>query len=498
MRLPTQIGQIHILVWKNHTYYAIFIYYFIPPHQIRKNITNTRMIVSFSVSNFRSFSSEQTLSLVASNRLSASHHDHACSIPNAKEKVLKTAVLYGANGAGKSNLFKALRYLETIALKPRKKNSGMEREKFRFGAEVDKLSVFDLQFIAGNKMYRYGVKVDDHRIVEEWLCEVVSSKQNILYERITDEHGNVRVESCKPFTKGKLGALITVGGPQNQSFLATIQATLESSDYASELTEVINWFDDNLTFIGPDASFGSLGHLLASDSAFLKFAGDFLRSASTGVSQLQPKKTEISEEELRNLLPNKFVSKLLEDITEDKDGIAVINLEQGKEFLIERSEENHFYRISIQAGHEHKVGKVIPLDLSEESDGTRRLLNLLPALHFMQTSNAVFFVDEIDRSMHPILARQFLEFFLKSCQGGRHQIIITTHESNLLDLDLLRRDEIWFAEKDQNGASHLYSLADFSVRTDQDIRKRYLQGRYGAIPFLGDLNALLEKDNLTQ
>ena len=201
---------------------------------------------------------------------------------------------------------------------------------------------------------------------------------------------------------------------------------------------------------------------------------------------------------MRNLLPNKFISKLLEDIAEDKDGIAVIRLEQGNEFLIERSEENHFYRISIQAAHEPQPGKVIPLDLSEESDGTRRLLNLLPALHYLQTGNAVFFIDEIDRSMHPILARQFLEFFLKSCQGGRHQIIITTHESNLLDLDLLRRDEIWFAEKDQAGSSHLYSLADFTVRTDQDIRKRYLQGRYGAIPFLGDLNALLENEDLPQ
>jgi len=457
------------------------------------------MIVSFSVSNFRSFSSEQTISLVSSNRLGSSHEDHVCSIPGAKEKVLKTAVLYGANGAGKSNFFKALRYLKTIALKPRKKSSGMEREKFRFGVETDEPSVFDLQFIADSKLFRYGVKVDDHKIIEEWLYEIVGSKQKILYERIIDEQGNVLVEPGKTkFKKGKLGALFTVGGLQNQSFLATIQATLDSADYEGELTNVINWFDDNLTFIGPDSSFSSLGHLLASDSNFLTFAGDFLRSASTGVTHLQTQKNEISEEELRNLLPKKFLSKLLEDIVEDKDGVAVISLEQGNELLIERSEENHFYRLSIQAAHEHQSGKVIQLDLSEESDGTRRLLNLLPALHFLQTGNAVFFIDEIDRSMHPILARQFLEFFLKSCQGGRHQIIITTHESNLLDLELLRRDEIWFAEKDQAGASHLYSLADFNVRTDQDIRKRYLQGRYGAIPFLGDLNALLEKEKLPQ
>ncbi len=474
-------------------------YFLIYRHKFCEKVTNKHMIVSFSISNFRSFSSEQTLSLVASNRLSGNHEDHACSIPGAKEKVLKTAVLYGANGSGKSNLFKALRYLQTIALKPRKKNSGMEREKFLFGAEAGEPSVFDLQFIADSKLYRYGVKVDDHKIIEEWLCEVVGAKQKILYKRITDEQSHVHVESGKAkFKRGKLGALIKVGGPQNQSFLATIQATLDSSDYDIELSHVINWFDDGLTFIGPDASFGSLGHLLASNLEFLKFAGDFLSSASTGVSHLQPHKTEISEAELRNLLPDKFVSTLLENICEDKDGIAVISLQQGNEFLIERSEENHFYQISIQTAHEHQPGKLIPLNLSEESDGTRRLLNLLPALHFLQTGGKVFFIDEIDRSMHPILARQFLEFFLKSCQGGRHQIIITTHESNLLDLDLLRRDEIWFAEKDQGGSSHLYSLSDFNVRTDQDIRKRYLQGRYGAIPFLGDLNALLENEDLPQ
>lgn len=306
------------------------------------------MIVSFSVSNFRSFSSEQTLSLVASNRLSGSHEDHACSIPGSKEKVLKTAVLYGANGAGKSNLFKALRYLRAIVLKPRKKNSGMEREKFRFGVEADEPSVFDLQFIVDSKLYRYGAKIDDYKIIEEWLYEVVGAKQKSLFERIIDEQGNVRVEAGKTkFKKGKLGALFTVGGLQNQSFLATIQATLDSADYDGELANVINWFDDNLTFIGPDSSFGSLGHLLASDSTFLTFAGDFLRSASTGITHLQPQKTEISEEELRNLLPKKFVSKLLEDIVEDKDGTAVISLEQGNELLFERSEENHFYRLRL-------------------------------------------------------------------------------------------------------------------------------------------------------
>jgi AAA15 family ATPase/GTPase len=128
--------------------------------------------------------------------------------------------------------------------------------------------------------------------------------------------------------------------------------------------------------------------------------------------------------------------------------------------------------------------------MADESDGTQRLLNLLPALYFAQNASGVYFIDEIDRSMHPVLVRKLFEFFLKSCAGEKRQIIVTTHESNLLDLDLLRRDEIWFVEKDQSAGTRMYSLTDFKVRKDLQIRKGYLEGRFGGIPFLGDLDAL--------
>jgi hypothetical protein len=134
------------------------------------------------------------------------------------------------------------------------------------------------------------------------------------------------------------------------------------------------------------------------------------------------------------------------------------------------------------------------LEFREESDGTQRLLDLLPALHCGKISDSVYFIDEIDRSMHPMLVWKFLDFFLKSCPRDRRQIIVTTHESNLLDLGLLRRDEIWFAEKDHESATRLYSMADFKVRTDHEIRKHYLQGRYGAVPFLGNLDHLIAEE----
>jgi len=445
------------------------------------------MIVSFSVSNFRSFSSEETVSLVASNRLSGSHDDHAVPIPDSKEKVLRTAVLYGANGAGKSNLFKALRYLKSVALRRRRKNSGTGQKPFRFAETPDAPSTFDLQFIAEERLYRFGLKVDDERITDEWLFQVVGNRQKLLYERTTDQNGKVVIDAEGLKGAGeKVIALATVGGPQNQSFLATLKATLDARDLGVELCRVLNWFRWGLNLIGPDESTGPLEHLMERDSDFLSFAGAFLKSASTGVDHLEVLKKEISENELRRLLADDAVSLAHRDLVEGER----VQLPDGNHLLRERE---GVYQIGIQAAHEHEAGKVVRLELTEESDGTRRLLNLIPALHYLRTTNAVYVIDEIDRSLHPILVKEFLEFFLKSHDRASRQLILTTHESNLLDQDLLRRDEIWFAEKDQSGATRLYSLLDFKVRNDLEIRKHYLQGRFGAVPFLGNLENLAAK-----
>ncbi len=448
------------------------------------------MIVSFSVANFRSFSAEESFSLVAGKRLSGSHQTHVIPIPDATAQVLKTSVLYGANGAGKSNLFKALRYLKMLVLRPRKKNSGTGREVFRF-AENTAPSRFDLQFIAQGKLCRFGCVVDDQRIVEEWLVQVIGGREKAVYERITDKNGKVTIEAGEAANTGKkIAALATIGGPQNQSFLATIRATLDETDYGEEISAVLAWFEDSLILIAPDEPLGVLGAKLANDSGFREFAGAFLRASATGVEAINVHKQEITEQALRSLLPESLVSRLLDSAADDAEGSTLVQLGEEQELLIERTDKNHYYRLRLQTAHKHQMEKSISLDLSEESDGTRRLLNLIPALHHLRSNNAVCFIDEIDRSMHPILAWKFLAFFLKLYVGG--QLIVTTHESHLLDLDLLRRDEIWFAEKDPSGATHLYSLSDFKVR-NEEIRKHYLQGRFGAIPFLGNLDHLLEE-----
>lgn len=451
------------------------------------------MIITFSVANFRSFASEETLSLVASTRLAGNHDAHAIAIPGSKEQVLKTAVLYGANGAGKSNLVKALRFLKDVALKQRTKNGATQRQAFRFGQIEQDASSFDLQFIADGQLFRYGCKLNDQRILEEWLVRIVRNKEKILYERITQDDGSVKIDA--PGLKGgKLTALATIGGPQNQSFLATIRATLDEADWGDQIRAIIDWFDNRLTLINPDAKFEFLASKLAHDALFLQFAGEFLKSASTGVNGLQVQKKEVFEDELRQMLPDEVVNHLLQNLPENAEESILLPLGNGKEILLEHTDRVHYYRVSVQASHQEADGNTKVLDLVDESDGTRRLLDLLPALHDMRNQDAVYVIDEIDRSLHPMLVRKFLENFLQSCDDGQRQIIVTTHESSLLDLDLLRRDEIWFAEKDAAAASHLYSLADFKVRNDLEIRKHYMQGRFGAVPFLANLERLVSKE----
>lgn len=451
------------------------------------------MIVTFSIENFRSFKEEETFSLVSSNRFSGSHKNHLVPIPKSESKVLRAGVIYGANGAGKSNFFKALAYLRSMAIKGRAKGKGTGREAFRLGDGAQTSSSFDLQFIVKEKLFRFGLILDDDRIIEEWLLVVEGNREKPVYERTTDPSGNVSIiAKGLEKTDKKLAALVTVGGTKEQSFLATVRATLEKEDYGEIIGEVIQWFEHGLTFIGPDSTFLPLGHILSSDSNFQTFASEFLRSSSTGVDDIDVAKKSISEDQLKVMLPAKLFSKVTADASQGSP--VIVKLDEGREVLIEKTRENQYYLLTIQSVHRRERDSPVNFDFSEESDGTRRLLNLLPALHRLHTEGGVFIIDEVERSMHPLLIFKFMQFFLSGCGGKRRQLIVTTHDSNLLDQDLLRRDEIWFAEKNAQGATKLYPLSDFQPRNDLKLDKHYLQGRFGAVPFLGDMDLLMEKE----
>lgn len=452
------------------------------------------MIITFSIANFRSFNEEVTFSMVASNRFSGSHENHLVSIPKTEASVLRAGVIYGANGAGKSNFFKALKFLRNTALKGRKKGKGTGRDVFRLGAAQDKESSFDLQFMAGDQLYRYGVVLDDEKIIEEWLLLIEGKREKVIYERTTDAAGNVSVKGKGlKGTDKKLESLAEVGGPKEQSFLATVRTTLERNSFNEPIRAVIDWFENNITLIEPDSNFLPLAHTLSEEPNFQAFASEFLRASSTGVDDLDVSKRELTEEELEAYLPSRDLYQHVLKNTEEK-GKAIVGLGEDREVVVEKAGEHHYYLLTIQSVHAHEQDSSVRFDLSEESDGTRRLLNLIPALHRMQSKKGVFIIDEVERSMHPLLIYKFLEFFLSGCSGSESQLIVTTHESHLLDQDLLRRDEIWFTEKDKRGSTQMYSLADFQPRKDLKIGKHYLTGRFGAVPFLADMDKLIQKE----
>jgi len=451
------------------------------------------MIVSLSVTNFRSFCNEVTFSLVASKELAA-HPAHTIPIPDSDERVLKTAVLYGANGAGKSNVLKALDYVRDMVLDPPGKGQGTGREPFRFGDPLQTTSDFDLLFIADNRLYRFGFKVNDDRITEEWLVRVIGSEEKVVYERETSPEGHVTLNEKAFQSEGeKLQKLTAVGGLQNRSFLATVRDTLEEPEYGETLGKIFEWFRV-FSLVKPSGAPFSLGRLLI-EEGFKKFAGGFLKKSSTGVDHLTIETTPVDEGDITHKIPDSLRSKVVEG-----NGFITHQRAHGKWLIFDPEIEIKPFLLTLKAGH-NCSGKNIPIAMEwgTESDGTRRLLELIAVLYKMQKMPSVYFIDEIDRSLHPELVREFLSFFLKSATTPPSQLILTTHESNLLDLDLLRRDEIWFAEKDLQKATNLYSLSDFKIHKDskgeeiREIRQGYLQGRFGAIPFLGGLDRLLSQ-----
>jgi AAA15 family ATPase/GTPase len=454
------------------------------------------MLISLSITNFRSFYEEQTLSMVASQR-QPDHPDHLSTIEALGQKLLPVAVIYGANGSGKSNLVKSLSFVQRLVIQGVQPGQPIGRQRFLFGTtDANEPSAFEVRFTAEDRSFNYGFKVTDKEVLEEWLDLLTSSGEINLFERVTRPDGTVTVEAGDAMTgdgfgdQKKVVALTKVGVRANQLFLAGIRETLEKTGQGPLIASVLSWFA-SIVVVSANASFGKLAEWVAKDSKFADFAGEFLRDSSTGVDRLRVETTELADSSAG--LPPEFLHKIMEDAKPGE--VRTIPFGSVGEILVERGEGNKLLIRTIRAEHISTDGKPVPLPFQEESDGTQRLTHLLPALFQLKEEHRLYIIDEIDRSLHPLLSRKFIEFFLKVCKEHGSQIIITTHESNLMDLELLRRDELWFTEKNPQGATTIYSMSDFKVRTDLKIEKGYLHGRFGAIPFLGNLDRLIEQLN---
>lgn len=450
------------------------------------------MLIEFAVENFRSFKEETVFSLIATK--DESHPSHVVRTDGSKPlRVLRAAALYGANASGKSNLINAIAFARDFIVTGTRASGAIPYEPFKLSAATRTApSKFEFVFTLDGVLHTYGFKADASRVHEEWLFATPGKKEVTYFERITDESGAVTVEFGTTFRKQaerKKGFLefVAEGTRPNQLFLTeAVERNVPTAQ------GIIHWLQQMLLFIPAEAKYEHLSVLTHANPLFTEFLSQLLTLAGTGITGIKTISEPLDAEKHFSTWPKDYQGNVLEKISEAQALGNPTNVLSGtwdgKSFGIFLDKELKPLFVEMRAQHLSEQQELIPFELNEESDGTQRLAHLAPALNSILHNEQVLLLDEIDRRMHPLLSRLLVQAFLSGKSKG--QLIFTTHETNLLDLELLRRDEVWFVEKNPAGASQLYSLADFKIREDLKISKGYLNGRFGAIPFIGDISRL--------
>lgn len=404
--------------------------------------------------------------------------------------LLKLNAMYGANGAGKSNLIKALSLLSAFV------GTGnlpvdLYSETFKFDKGSDEKDIYlGVEFVKENIPYYYGITINQGIIVEEELqISGLGKIQDYTLFNRTDKvkEKQLALTFSKEIMEDKEASLFP-------SFLENevLQRNQPVLFYmASRKNKVFDpfrkagqWLTQDLVPVFPNARPTGLTLHLEEDAGFRQFATDIMQAFNTGIKSIIVKTIPIQQ--FFGEDNKQQAEKVTAELKASPNGIRQFLTEHEEVIFV--LEENRAVAKRLYFLHETDGGNA-EFTASEESDGTRRLLDYLPAFYAAIQTPRVYLVDEIERSIHPLLIKALLKKFSHD-QKTKGQIIFSTHESNLLDQDIFRPDEIWFAEKNMGGATEIYSLSEFKEHHTIDIRKGYLNGRYGGIPFLGNLKDL--------
>ncbi|MEZ4888516.1 MAG: ATP-binding protein [Chitinophagales bacterium] len=442
------------------------------------------MLIRFVVSNFLSFAEETEFNmLTGSVRRKKDHEYHFGDL-----SLLKTAAIYGANGAGKSNLVKAIGLLQKIVTTG-EWNYFTDIQTFRLNPDyAEKPTSFEIEFVMEGKSYSYGLSLFQNVIVEEWLYLTNFGKEDILvFNRTTNQDGITKIEvNDKYFQSAKDKLRIKLYEDElllNDKPL--IKQLAEAKQVFEEVEEVNNWFIDSLLILSPLSKPTEIVKYMAINKNFRTFIGKFISSLNTGISGIGVQTYSIND------FFGKNEKEKIEDVSNQvkNKGNAILKRSDSLEEVLAVEENNNVLIKRFYTKHFDGKGNEYSFLLPEESDGTKRLIDYIAMFFMYLHDEVVFIIDEIEISIHPYLLKELLSKIMSN-ENSKGQLIFTTHESHLLDQEIFRQDEIWFTEKDKGGATNLYPLSDFKVRFDLDIRKGYLNGRFGAIPFLADLENL--------
>lgn len=424
------------------------------------------MLIQFSIKNFKTFRDRTTLSLVASNYDKETREIENVTVNSEFNlRLLKSAVVYGSNASGKSKLIEALIFMKRFVItssKESQKGDKIDVEPFRLQSDTEEASSeFEVVFIHNKEMFRYGFEVTDTKVMAEWLYHKPKTKEVELFYREEQEF-NVHPRN---FSKGSM--LVKEELIRENALMLSVAAQFNDKIAG----RVLDWFKGFKTISGLREE-GYQGYTMAQTEDPKQKAKilDLLKAADLGIQDISLQTLDINN--LPKEMPKELKDRILKESTDD--GVKFISdiLTTHKKY---NSNKNH-------------IGETYFSLEDEESSGTKKFFALTgPVLDALQ-NGYILAVDELDSKLHSNLVCKIVSLF-NSTDSNPHnaQLIFNTHNTNLLDSGLFRRDQIWFSEKDRYGASKLYSLGEFksdNVRKSENFEENYLRGKYGAIPYL--------------
>ncbi|MFA5904339.1 MAG: ATP-binding protein [Desulfobacula sp.] len=432
------------------------------------------MLIQFKVGNVLSFSNPVIFSMVGTNAVKEFENINSFIDPTKKFKLLKSAAIYGANASGKSNLIKSISVMKSFVLNSfrdallEKNERILKVTKFLLKREFEREpSIFEMVFIYKNKRYRYGFEVNEGLIEREWLFFVNTNKEIKLFVR---EKKGIQVNK-RSFHEG-------VGleeKTRNNVLFLTVVAQLNGE----RSSKVVEWFK-KLRIVSGLNDLGHKDYTLSkykSDKNFKNWAKSIFDSLD--IIDLS------TEKELPPTLDINSIPK------QEKNRKAIETLFSAlKELQDQKGEIDRIVTWHNKYDSNNAIIEKIPFDFNtQESEGTKKIINFLGPIYDTLSNGYVLIVDELDSRLHPLLTVMIISFFQQHNLNNA-QLVFASHDTNLLKKEYFRRDQIWFTEKNEFGETDLYSLIEYKevhVRNDAAFDKNYLNGRYGAIPFLDNV-----------
>ena len=459
------------------------------------------MLLQFTVENFLSFDEETVFSMLASDEIG--ENEHPSHVIAEQPRLVRGAAIYGANGAGKSNLIAAMEFSRHLILFGVRPGQSIGARPFALRNGTTRPTKFGWIFRYDEQIWNHSIEILGNRVTAESLYARGENQEeeNLYFLRSTDENGEIKVEFG--------AAMVDDGGEERAQFLKFVaQGCRAEQPFFNELWErdvravhgPLWWFATELKIVTVNNAWagqrvsisGSLpGYksktdfdpIRVRDESFTEFLSEFLRYADTGIEKVIFEREPLQREMMPNIEDLRFGGDKFFDSSEYEYGKLVLFSKEAKlPFMAERDAEG-IWVLTPKAVHLDADGNEQIFPFEWESAGTRRLLYLVPWLFQLFSEPTVLIIDELDQHLHSMLAREFVRLALDDKRAARGQLIFASHDTSLLDKWLLRRDEIWFVGKNQNGASNLFSLSQFDMGDDVDYERSYLHGLFEGKPY---------------